>query len=196
MSWLVSFHRWGSRDGTGVPGLYRGPPGAGQVASFLPQGAAYAPIPIPDHRGQTMRTGILTAAGFAAALVLTGCGGKDDVQGKTGADISAKSSGNEIGEAYLNELTRVADALETVKDEDSAKAAAKKLKVAVDGLNAMQEKLDGKKMDGMVAMQMFGGRYSEFAEVQSRIAQSIVDIQMNHPELMETVSDELDRLEN
>ena len=57
-------------------------------------------------------------------LMLTGCGGKDDVQGKTGEDITAKSSADDIGEAYINEMTRIADALEGVDDEASAKAAA------------------------------------------------------------------------
>ncbi|HPE49388.1 MAG TPA: hypothetical protein PLR76_13370 [Hyphomonas sp.] len=141
-----------------------------------------------------MRTGLITSGLLAGALLLTGCGKKHDkIEGKTGADITAKSSASDIGEAYINELTRVADALETVKDEDSAKTAAVQLKVAVDGLNAMQDELGGK-MDSMRAMQIFGGHMQEFAEVQTRIATSIADIQTNHPELMETISDELDRL--
>ena len=136
----------------------------------------------------------MTAAGLAVALLLTGCGKKDDVHGKTGADITAKSSADDIGEAYINEMTRIADALESVEDEKSAKEAAKKLKVAVDGLNAMSEKLEGE-ISGPKAMQVFGGRYTELVEVQGRMATAMVNIQTNHPELMEIVSDEMERLE-
>ena len=142
-----------------------------------------------------MRTGILTAAGLAAALLLTGCGKKDGIDGKTGADITAKSSAKDIGEAYINEMTRVADALESVDDEASAKAAAKKLKVAIDGLNQMQEELDGE-LSGVKAMQVFGGRYTELVQVQTRMATAIMQIQTEHPELMNIVGDELEKLEN
>jgi hypothetical protein len=142
-----------------------------------------------------MRLGILTAAGLAAALMLTGCGNKDGIDGKTGADITSKSSAKDIGEAYINEMTRVADALESVDDEASAKAAAKKLKVAIDGLNQMQDELDGE-LSGVKAMQVFGGRYTELVQVQTRMATAIVEIQTNHPELMDIVGDELEKLEN
>ena len=142
-----------------------------------------------------MRTGFVAATGLAAALMLAGCGGKDDVQGKTGADITSKSSAKDIGEAYINEMTRVADALESVDDEASAKAAAKKLKVAIDGLNQMQDELDGE-LSGVKAMQVFGGRYTELVQVQTRMATAIVQIQTNHPELMDIVGDELEKLEN
>lgn len=141
-----------------------------------------------------MRNGLL-AAGLAAVLMLTGCGGKDDVQGKTGEDITAKSSARDIGEAYINEMTRIADALETVEDDASAKAAAKKIKVAVDGLNQMSEELDGE-ISGIKGMQIFGGRYAELIEVQGRVATSMIRIQSEHPELMDSLSEELDRLEN
>lgn len=142
-----------------------------------------------------MRTGILTAVGLAAALLLTGCGKKDGIEGKTGGDITSKSSAKDIGEAYINEMTRVADALESVDDEASAKAAAKKLKVAIDGLNQMQEELDDE-LSGVKAMQVFGGRYTELVQVQTRMATAIVQIQTEHPELMNIVGDELEKLEN
>ena len=141
-----------------------------------------------------MKTGFFAAAGLAAALLVTGCGKKDNIEGKTGADITSKSSAKDIGEAYINELTRVADALETVQDEESAKKAAKDLKPAIDGLNAMGEELDGK-LDGMKAMQVFGGRYAELVKVQMRLGTEVVRIQTDHPELMDIVGDELDRLD-
>ena len=53
-----------------------------------------------------MRNGLIAAA-LAAALLLTGCGGKDDVQGKTGEDITAKSSADDIGEDFWKLLWSV-----------------------------------------------------------------------------------------
>lgn len=141
-----------------------------------------------------MRNGLL-AAGLVAALALTGCGGKDDVSGKTAEDITAKSSAKDIGAAYINEMTRIADALETVDDEASAKAAAQTIKVAVDDLNQMSEELDGE-ISGVKGMQIFGGRYTELIEVQGRVATSMIKIQSDHPELMDTISAEMDQLEN
>ena len=141
-----------------------------------------------------MRNGLL-AAGLVAALALTGCGGKDDVSGKTAEDITAKSSAKDIGAAYINEMTRIADALETVDDEASAKAAAQTIKAAVDGLNQMSEELDGE-ISGVKGMQIFGGRYTELIEVQGRVATSMIKIQSDHPELMDTISAEMDQLEN
>ncbi|WP_321491040.1 hypothetical protein [uncultured Hyphomonas sp.] len=142
-----------------------------------------------------MKTGFLTAAGVAAALMLTGCGGKTDGPGKAAEDITAKSSAKDIGAAYINEMTQIADALDTVDDEASAKAAAKKIKAAVDGLNQMSEELDGE-ISGVKGMQIFGGRYTELIEVQSRVATSMIKIQSDHPELMDTISAEMDQLEN
>jgi hypothetical protein len=168
-------------------------PGA-SAAIFLPPNLIYVSGLEFKGRGQDVKTGLL-AAGLAAALMLTGCGGKDDVQGKTGEDITAKSSAKDIGEAYINEMTRIADALETVDDEASARAAAKKIQVAVDGLNQMSEELDGE-ISGVKGMQIFGGRYAELIEVQGRVATSMIRIQSEHPELMDALSEEMDRLEN
>ena len=74
-------------------------------------------------------------------------------------------------------------------------AAAKKMKVAIDGLNQMSDELDGE-ISGVKGMQIFGGRYAELIEVQGRIATSMIRIQSEHPELMDALSEEMDRLEN
>ncbi|MAN45768.1 MAG: hypothetical protein GYB49_02700 [Alphaproteobacteria bacterium] len=139
-----------------------------------------------------MKTGIFAAAGLATALMLTGCG-QNDVKGKTGTDITAKSSAEDIGEAYVNEMTRIADALETVKDEKSAEKAAKTLNKAAEGLNAMQEELDNE-AGSTKAMQVLASRAGELAEVQGRMMKEIMRIQTEHPELMDVLGDELNKI--
>ncbi|KCZ49434.1 hypothetical protein [Hyphomonas pacifica] len=139
-----------------------------------------------------MKTGIFAAAGLATALMLTGCG-QNDVKGKTGTDITAKSSAKDIGEAYVNEMTRIADALETVKDKKSAEKAAKTLNKAAEGLNAMQEELDNE-AGSTKAMQVLASRAGELAEVQGRMMKEIMRIQTEHPELMDVLGDELNKI--
>jgi len=168
----------------------------GKAAIFLPFAVRYVRMVQITKRGHDMKTGFIAAAGLATALLLTGCGKKDDVQGKTGADITAKSSADDIGEAYINELTRIANALDTVDDEASAKKAAGDIREAVEGLNAMSESIDTENMSPVKAMQIFGGRYTELIEVQGRLTTKMIDLQTEHPELMEIVSQEMEKLEN
>ena len=139
-----------------------------------------------------MKIGFIAAALLTGALALTGCGKGENVEGK---DITGSSSAKDVGTAYINEMTRIADALETVNDEESARKAAATIKVAAEGLESMGTELEGG-MDPMKAMQVFGGRYQELIEVQSRIATSMMRIQNEHPELMEVISEETDRLGN
>ncbi len=139
-----------------------------------------------------MKTGWISAALLAGALAVSGCSKGEGVEGK---DITAKSSPKDVGTAYINEMTRIADALDTVTDEASARKAAAEIKVAADGLESMGEELEGD-MDPIKAMQVFGGRYQELIEVQSRIAMSVTRLQQENPELFEIISDETDKLGN
>lgn len=136
-----------------------------------------------------MRTGIFAAAGLATALMLTGCG-QDSMKGK---DITAESSVDEIGDAYVSEMIRISDALATVDDEKSAKKAAVTLKDAAEELNSMQEKLDTD-AGSQKAMQVMASRAGELADVQTNIAKQIMRIQTEHPELMDTLGDELNEI--
>ncbi|MCA8899934.1 MAG: hypothetical protein KDA53_01650 [Hyphomonas sp.] len=137
-------------------------------------------------------TTIAAAALLAGSLALAGCGKKSGVEGKTGDEITAKSSNDDIGEAYLNELGRIATALESIDDEASAKKAAKEINAASEGLNAMKEELGD--LDGLRAVQIFGSRLSEMTRTQQRISVAMSDLYSNHPEYAELVGDEIDRL--
>lgn len=131
----------------------------------------------------------VAAAIFGAMILLAGCG-----QGKVeGKDISASSSAKDIGKAYVAELTRIADALETVEDEASARAAAAEIRKATDGLKNMEEELGGE-ISGMKAMQIFGSNYEQLANAQLRMMTALTQLQAEHPELMEIIGEETDRL--
>ncbi|MFN3609004.1 MAG: hypothetical protein ACK4Y9_08065 [Hyphomonas sp.] len=136
-----------------------------------------------------MKHGLIAAAILGGVMALTGCG-----QGKVeGKDISASSSAGNIGKAYVAEITRIADALETVNDEASARAAAAEIRIAADGLKNMEKELGGK-VSGLKAMQIFGSNYEELASSQLRMMTALTTLQAQHPELMEIISEETDRL--
>jgi hypothetical protein len=139
-----------------------------------------------------MKNGLFAAVVLAGALALTGCGQGGAPEGK---DITRNSSAKDIGAAYLTEMTRIADALETVKDEQSARAAAVQISKAAAGLNKMGEAVN-ENMDPLKAMQIFGDNYAQVAEVQGRMMTSLMRIQQEHPELMDIISSEMDKLEN
>lgn len=138
-----------------------------------------------------MMNGFFAAAVLAGALALAGCGQGGAPEGK---DITKNSSAKDIGAAYLTEMTRIADALETVKDEESAKAAAVEISKAAVGLNKMGEVLKDD-TDPLKAMQIFGNNYTQVVETQGRMMTELMRIQTEHPELMEIVSAEMDKLE-
>ena len=138
-----------------------------------------------------MKRGLFAAVVLAGALALSGCGQGGAPEGK---DITKNSSAKAIGAAYLTEMTRIADALETVKDEQSAKAAAGKISKAAEGLNKMGDALKGE-TDPLKAMQIFGNNYTQVVEVQGRMMTELMRIQQEHPELMEIVSAEMDKME-
>ena len=136
-----------------------------------------------------MKHATVAAAFFSAMILLAGCG-----QGKVeGKDISASSSAKDIGKAYVAELTRIADALETVEDEASARAAAAEIRKAADGLKNMEEELGGE-ISGLKAMQIFGSNYQQLADAQLRMMTALTELQAKHPELMEIIGEETDRL--
>lgn len=136
-----------------------------------------------------MKHTTVAAALFGAMILLAGCG-----QGKVeGKDISASSSAGNIGKAYVAEITRIADALETVNDEASARAAAAEIRIATDGLKNMEKQLGGK-VSGLKAMQILGSNYEELVNSQLRMMTALTTLQAEHPELMEIISAETDRL--
>ena len=137
------------------------------------------------------------AAIAAGALALTGCGGgKDGSDGdakETKSDVTAKSPANKIADAYIGEMTKIADALETVNDEESARAAASVIQKAGLKLEAMQDELEGEMSDRKWATIVMS-RQQEWAQLQTRLGMSMGRIGMTQPELMQIISEEMDKL--
>ncbi len=145
---------------------------------------------LPLKGTSAMKSHILAAALLAGALSLTACGPKAGVEG---SDITSSSSPAAIGAAYVTEMTRIADALDTVKDEESARAAAIEIRKAADGLKTMEEALGGD-MSGLRAMQILGSNYQGLVAAQTRMMTSMMRIQSENPELMNYIGEEMDRL--
>ncbi|MFN7055878.1 hypothetical protein [Hyphomonas sp.] len=136
-----------------------------------------------------MKSSILAAA-FISLASITACG-----QGGTDAkDITRSSSGSQIGQAYLKELTTIADALDSVKDESSARAAAAKIRSASTALEGMNDELGQGDMSPLKAMQIYGSHGQAISETYGRIMTSFLRIHEQHPELVEIISNEMDRI--
>lgn len=142
----------------------------------------------------TMKTKTLAAISLAAAIALTGCGGPGpEVDGK---DITEKSSGNDVAAAYVNEMTRVADALESIEDEASARKAAAEIRAAGASMETMAAALEGSGMSQMQAATALSRRGQDIAALQTRIMTQMMSLQAEKPELAALVGEEIDQLGN
>ena len=129
-----------------------------------------------------------------SGLLLAACGGGETDTETTSSpeagDSSAQSAGTpSAADTYITNLELVADALESVEDEQSAAAAAAVIEDATDRLNEMADQLEGPQ-----AALMFISRQSEFLELQQRISTSLADLYVNDPELGQQLSDAMDNL--
>lgn len=139
-----------------------------------------------------MKRNFVAIALFAATLPLSGCGGeKGEIDGQT---ISRASSGKDMASAYVNEMSRVAEALEGVSDEASARAAVADIRTAALGMKNMVEALEGSGMKQVEAATALSSRGQEIGALQMRIVARMNDLQQNHPELASIVGEEVDRL--
>lgn len=123
----------------------------------------------------------MIGAVVAATIILSACG-----QGLTG--------GSDVGAVYAAEMTRVADALDSVKDEASARKASVEIAQAAASLQKLQGEFDGQ-MSGLKAMQVLQKHGKEITVAQTRIMGSMLRLQSEYPELMDIVSSDLDDLD-
>ena len=129
-----------------------------------------------------------------SGLVLAACGG-GGTDTETGSSPEAMDSAVEAAgtpsaaDTYITNLELVADALESVEDEQSAAAAAAVIEEATDRLTAIADQLEGPQ-----AALIFISRQGEFLELQQRISTSLADLYVNDPELGQQLSDAMDSL--
>ncbi|MEL7029446.1 MAG: hypothetical protein AAGL49_09590 [Pseudomonadota bacterium] len=145
-----------------------------------------------------MRARLFTlAVAGAGVLALSACGGSND-SGEAGSDsgaasITADSSSNAVADAYITEMTKVADALESVTDEESAQAAAAVIQSASTAFDQMAAELDGE-MNEAKWLAVAMARQEEFSEVQMRLASSMSKLGMENPALLQSLSEEMENL--
>ena len=112
--------------------------------------------------------------GVIVTVTLSGCGGSDSA---------------DVGETYVNGMSQIADALESVTDEDSAKAAAHeigqvtvRLQSVVDEINSMSE---------VEQALMVQKQAAKMVSVQNRISMALQKIVSKDPKLMNILGSEL-----
>lgn len=125
-----------------------------------------------------MKLSIFSAA-VTAALLLAACGN----------DTSYKDTMDD----YITEMSKVADALDTIETQEDVEAAALIVKNAADEMTAMAEALDGG-FNSVGALRALGSRAGEMMEVQQRIATSMATLAQKDPQLLSRISEEMDAL--
>ena len=111
---------------------------------------------------------------LATVLTLAGCGGSND---------------SDVGQTFVTQLGHIADALESVKDEDSARAAAHQMDQANMALKNVTDRMNG--MSDMEKAVMIQKHVAEIAQLEGRITMAIQNIVSNDPELMNIIGDEM-----
>ena len=117
---------------------------------------------------------LVAMMGLIAAIALSGCGGSDKA---------------DAGASYVSGMSRIADALETVKDEDSAKAAAHEIGEATVKLEPVVDKINS--MSSIEQAMMVRDHTAEMTEVQTRISTALQKIIAQDPKLMDIIGSEL-----
>jgi hypothetical protein len=114
--------------------------------------------------------------GFVAVLALAGCG-------------SSEKSANDVGQTYVTTLDRVADALESVKDEASAKKAASEIAKANDVMQSMVDEINS--MSQTEQVMMVQKNAAKMAEAETRISQAMQKIVSDNPQLLDVIGSEI-----
>jgi hypothetical protein len=146
---------------------------------------------------------------FTLALVIAACGKKEEpaatsvpesLPASTAAGaaalgaLGAAAGGNVHPEMkkYVAGLTKISDALASVRDEATAKTAAQQIAAANAELEPLQKTIDGwSEADKQAAVL---ANTAEFAMISQKIAVAAANLQASHPELMQTLGTELDKM--
>ena len=154
-----------------------------------------------------MKLHVLAASAAAVSVIaLSGCGEKKEDPAAAAVDPNDPASVMEAmgamkgGEAtgpmkdYVAGMNEIAAAIDSIDDEASAKRAAQDIAASIKDLEKLKERLEGKSEQEMQVMAM----QNAGALMQSAAAMSaaMMKLQTEHPELLQVVSDEIDKIPN
>ncbi len=139
-----------------------------------------------------MNKRIIITAIAGAALALSGCGGEKAGESSASSVSGKKVKKDKVVDVYVGQMDHIADALEGVKDEKSAKKAAQAITNAAKELNALSDTVES--MSDMEKGLMFASRSQEFISVQTRLATSMQKIAAENPEYMQMIQEEMKKM--
>jgi hypothetical protein len=106
---------------------------------------------------------------------------------------TAEAQSAEIGQAYIEQLNVIADALDTIDDEASAREAAVEIGAANMELEEIADSMQGLSDNEMLAMVQ--SIAPQLTEIQGRIATTMQRLSAN-PEYFSIIGDELSNMPN
>ena len=147
-------------------------------------------------------TSLRLALGVLALLAPVACGPKKDAVSPAGgtATITATTptpppiatTANPAMRAYTADVTKIADAIATVKDQASAKAAAGVIASTNTELAALIKQIDAMSDTDKASAAM--ANMQELVAAQQKIAIAMSNMAMNNPAEMKIVADELGKM--
>lgn len=129
-----------------------------------------------------------------AATVLAACGDKTAEGPAPASAQTARPAAVTVSpmKAYTAGVTRIADAIGTIKDEATAKSAAATIAAANADLAAEVKRIDAMNDADRAAAAMTN--MQELVAAQQKIAIAMSNMAMNNPALMRIVADELGKM--
>ncbi|GJL95526.1 MAG: hypothetical protein DHS20C05_19310 [Hyphococcus sp.] len=138
-----------------------------------------------------MKKRIILTALATTALALGGCSG-EKASDSSSSSVSGKTKKSKVVDVYVSQMDNIADALEEVTDEKSAKKAAQAITKASKELEALSETVEG--MSDIEKGMMFASRSQDFVAVQTRLATSMQKIAAENPEYIEMIQEEMEKM--
>lgn len=141
-------------------------------------------------------TSLLT---ISAVALLAACGGgdsKSDIKSDApAAKRVALTPEAKMIDNYLVSMDKIADAIENVDDEASARNAASKIAAIQEEMEKLTEEFEGSEMNQQRAYMamMSGPRRNEMIQTQTRISTSMMKL-MTQPELISIIQEEMEKI--
>lgn len=139
------------------------------------------------------------------ALGLAACGGEPepdpeeiDMSTRDGAIQALESMGNGSANAsgpmkvYVDGMDDIAEAITKVNDESSARRAAQDIAKVARDMEDLQEQFENMSDQEKTAMAM--ANMGAITQSGSRVAAAMLTLQSEHPELVQIISDEMDKM--
>ena len=138
---------------------------------------------------------------ISALAILTACGDSpanpavnQTVENTASAPTANAMPDRKIISAMVAKMAELADTLETVTDEDSARAASQKIAAIGKDMEALANQVDGSSASTKMSAVMQTNS-DEFGKIQGRLVSQVARLALTKPKLMEIIAEEMEKID-